>query len=451
MATSTTPLGRLRPTAVFGETRGPALSDGTRTRVRGYAIAAVTVLVVALFRLWFDPLLDERALYLPFVLAVEVTAWSAGPWPARAATLLSVIAATAIGTHGGDLPLEFARDILPAAVFVGVAEVVTLLAVRLAADRERARLSAARTAQLQSVSNAVARGLPAEEVANVVLREGLESLGAGAGVVGVVNDDNQTVRVIAASGYEPARIAAYETFPVSAQLPMSEAIRLREPIVVATAADLRTRYPTLAASIPDGGSSVILPLLYEDRAIGALYFRFVDERTFDADDRSYFLTLGRQCSSALVRARLAEGERAPVARLGFLARPGEILNASLDVDETLARLSEVAVPELADWCGVHALDTDGTIRLVEVAHSDPKRADQARAANLTQPILTDPHGIGAVIRTGEVEHVERLSPEVSARALQDATWGTLAAGVAPRSYAIIPLVARGRTLGSLSL
>jgi len=305
--------------------------------------------------------------------------------------------------------------------------------------------------QLQSVSNAVARGMPAEDVARTVLREGLESLGAGAGVVAVVDEDGASIRVIASSGYSDERMAAFQRFAIDGDLPMAEAVRLREPIIIPTADELRSRYPRVADLIREDGSSVVLPLLFEEHAIGALYFRFRETRTFDADDRAYFLTLGRQCASAMVRARLAEAERAATARLAFLARAGTVLNASLDVDETLVRLSRLVVPEIADWCAVHALEPDRSLRLVEVA---PSGAARQALLDARQPSLGDERGVGAVIRTGVTEH----APAVDAATLASLVPGAAAvngqddnAADETLSYAIIPLGARGRTLGSLAL
>ncbi|HEU4673860.1 MAG TPA: GAF domain-containing protein [Candidatus Limnocylindrales bacterium] len=420
-------------------------------RASGYVAAIAAVALIAVLRLAAEPVLGDRALFLPFVLAVAVAAWIGGAGPAVLAIVLGAAGAVAIGVDQRSIAAELQRDIVALVLFVLVSAVVTLLTVQLVADRERARRNEIRATQLGRVSNAVSRGLPPDEVARVVLREGLESLGAGGGVVGVTSPDGSTVSVIASSGYQEARIDSFRTFAVSDQLPMSEAIRLREPIVVSTAAELRARYPSLAGTIGDGGSGVVLPLLFEEQPIGALYFRFDEVRTFDADDRAYFLTLGRQCASALVRARLADAERTATAGLSFLVRAGGQLNASLDVDEIIRRACELVVPELADGCAVHLLEPDGSIRLAEVAHVDVERAQLATAANQARPQLEDERGVGAVIRTGAVEHVAYLSPDAATRALAALGWPVAATDLPPNAYAIVPLVARGRVLGSVSL
>jgi len=283
--------------------------------VRGHLVAVGAVVVIAVLRVAAGPLFEDRSIYLPFVLAVVIAASYGGRGPAATATFGSAIATAWIATQGAAPDDDLVANGFGLAVFLVVAAVVTLLATQLVADRERARTSERRTMQLQSVSNAVARGMPAEDVARTVLREGLESLGAGAGVVAVVDEDGASIRVIASSGYSDERMAAFQRFAIDGDLPMAEAVRLREPIIIPTADELRSRYPRVADLIREDGSSVVLPLLFEEHAIGALYFRFRETRTFDADDRAYFLTLGRQCASAMVRARLAEAERAATVSL----------------------------------------------------------------------------------------------------------------------------------------
>ena len=62
-------------------------------------------------------------------------------------------------------------------------------------------------------------------------------------------------------------------------------------------------------------------------------------------------------------------KRAEVAQR-FLAEAGAVLSSSLDYEQTLARIAELAVPRLADWCSVSLPDGD-RLRTVAVAHADP--------------------------------------------------------------------------------
>src|SRR5688572_9638920 len=56
--------------------------------------------------------------------------------------------------------------------------------------------------------------------------------------------------------------------------------------------------------------------------------------------------------------------------LPYLARAGEILAGSLDLDQTVRCLLDLAVPALADLCAVHLLDEQGRLRRVAARYAD---------------------------------------------------------------------------------
>src|SRR4029078_5232162 len=61
------------------------------------------------------------------------------------------------------------------------------------------------------------------------------------------------------------------------------------------------------------------------------------------------------------RAR-RRAERAPRLRADFLARAGGILDSSLDFEQTLSNVANIAVPEIAEWGAVWILDESGRMR-----------------------------------------------------------------------------------------
>src|SRR3954462_3052562 len=75
------------------------------------------------------------------------------------------------------------------------------------------------------------------------------------------------------------------------------------------------------------------------------------------------------------RRALLEAERAARLRADFLARAGAMLDASLDFEETLVNVANIAIPEIADWCAVSILDESGDLREVAVAHADPVKRE----------------------------------------------------------------------------
>ena len=135
----------------------------------------------------------------------------------------------------------------------------------------------------------------------------------------------------------------------------------------------------------------------------------------------------------------------------FLAEAGALLGTSLDLDETLAAVTELAVPGVADWCAIDLLEEDGAIRRVAAAHADPARTRLAlQLAERWPSRLEDAGGFGRVIRTGEPEFLEEIPPE--AVAALEPEYRAAVEPLGLRSIAIVPLRSPdGGIVGALAL
>ena len=74
----------------------------------------------------------------------------------------------------------------------------------------------------------------------------------------------------------------------------------------------------------------------------------------------------------------------------LLSTATEILASSLDYEDTIRQVAELAVPGLADWVAVDILDDKGLPRRVAVAHEDPAKvaARPGASRSATRPIPT---------------------------------------------------------------
>ncbi len=136
----------------------------------------------------------------------------------------------------------------------------------------------------------------------------------------------------------------------------------------------------------------------------------------------------------------------------LLADAGETLGASLDYQSTLQNLARVVVPRLADWCAVDLVTESGALARVSVHHPDP--ALVALANDLFSrypPRRSDGHGVWHVIETGEPEWSAEITDELLEQTAQDAEHLEIIRGLGLRSYICVPLVARGATIGALTL
>ncbi|GAC1315738.1 MAG: hypothetical protein NVSMB25_00140 [Thermoleophilaceae bacterium] len=144
--------------------------------------------------------------------------------------------------------------------------------------------------------------------------------------------------------------------------------------------------------------------------------------------------------------------RSPVldaqSALAFLAQASGILAGSLDYERTLSEVAQLAVPDVADWCAVDIVEPGP--RQITSGHPDPEQ--EALLLELRRRFRAEKQGsegTARVIATGEPELATDVTgrAEIALRDDEDELYRRLA----PRSYMIVPLVARGRTLGALTL
>ena len=169
---------------------------------------------------------------------------------------------------------------------------------------------------------------------------------------------------------------------------------------------------------------------------------------------SYAVGLRRRAEdrAAALSARLTadmEARRRQEERVAFINRASEVLASSLGVEQTMRNLARLCVPALGDWCGIDIANGDGHERLV-VEHTDVARLQLVRDLDrFRPPPEIDP--IAQVIRTGRSQLIEELTDEFLASATVSEEHFEMAKKLGLRSVIIAPMIARGRTLGALTV
>ncbi|HTJ43887.1 MAG TPA: ATP-binding protein, partial [Kofleriaceae bacterium] len=138
------------------------------------------------------------------------------------------------------------------------------------------------------------------------------------------------------------------------------------------------------------------------------------------------------------------------ASLAFMARAGEVLGGSLDYEKTLAELADLVVPALADWCAIDIVEGD-QVRTLRTSHVDP--AKRALAASVSERWPPDPATSGAhrAIQTGEPQLVAEITDAMIDAAGRDPEHLAVLRELGLRSAMVVPLTARGQTLGAITL
>ena len=129
-----------------------------------------------------------------------------------------------------------------------------------------------------------------------------------------------------------------------------------------------------------------------------------------------------------------------------------VLGSSLDYQWTLAALTRLVVPAIADYCSVDLVESDGTTRRVSATHVDPEKETVLRELWARYPFKpTDRVGVPEVVRTGEALVMADIDPSEITAFAHDGEHATMLRKLGPRSYACLPMSARGNVFGALSL
>ncbi|MDP9231201.1 MAG: ATP-binding protein [Actinomycetota bacterium] len=310
-----------------------------------------------------------------------------------------------------------------------------------------------RALRLQRVAELLAEAVTPQEVLDAILTEGVRAAEARAGAIGVLSEDGEKIELLAQQGYEGAVMQDWKDFPLAAGLPMSHVVRTGEPLFITTLDERNELFPELSQQGQDSTSLVVLPLAVEGRVFGAMALSFGTEVEFGLERREMKVALARQASQALARSRLFAQEQALRQRMTFLAQASELLSSSLDYNGTLRQLTQLAVPGLADWCAIDMAGENGEIVRLAVAHQDPEKVRWAYELQERYPPNPDDRfGVPQVLRSGEPEFLSEIPDEIIEEAIgDDEELRLIVDQLGLRSMICVPLSARGRTLGALTL
>ena len=321
--------------------------------------------------------------------------------------------------------------------------------------RRSAELAAERLARLQVVTGRLAEAADPEAVADIVVRHGTEGVGASAGALSLVEGD--VLRVCKAAGIDEANLERFDRIPVDADLPITDAMRTGEMVLLGSVAERDERYPALAGVAAANRSFAAVPLLVDGKGIGSIVFSWVDERAFADGESHFLLALARQAAQAIERTRLYEAERSARAaaeeageRMAFLAEASRVLSSTLDYEVTLAELGRLAVPEIADVCLVHLVEDD-ELRLVVAAHTRPERGELLADVASGPVRHRRPQLLGRAAVLGETVVLDSIPDELLERVAEDERQLAVLRSLELRSGIVVPLRVQDRILGTLAL
>ncbi|WP_257458561.1 GAF domain-containing sensor histidine kinase [Archangium lipolyticum] len=289
----------------------------------------------------------------------------------------------------------------------------------------------------------------------------LEAAGAQRGALVLEEKDSLCLRAVGTVS-EPVSLL-HSTLEESGQVPgtvIEHAYRSGETLVLADAAR-QGRFSSDPYVVQHAVKSALaIPIQRTGRTVGVLYLENnLATRAFTPERVRVLRLLSSQIAISLensllfeqLRIEVEERRRAEQA-VRSLAEWSLTLSESLDFETTLAKVTRSVVPYLADWCVVDVVEKDSRIRRVALAHKEPAKEQLLRELSENYPPTWDsPEPIARTLRTGQPVLLANLDEQVVRKAnlSRDERYFDILRTISFRTGMVVPLVARGKTLGSI--
>jgi PAS domain S-box-containing protein len=148
---------------------------------------------------------------------------------------------------------------------------------------------------------------------------------------------------------------------------------------------------------------------------------------------------------------ITEVKRTQLAE-SFLAEASNVLASSMDYGETLQRVARLAVPQIADWCGVDLINDRNEIERVAVHHPDPTKLALAERLDRVYPLDREElTGVPEVLRTGQAQIFTEIHPDALAAYARDPGHLELLHALGTTAVIIVPMLVAARVIGAITL
>lgn len=140
-------------------------------------------------------------------------------------------------------------------------------------------------------------------------------------------------------------------------------------------------------------------------------------------------------------------------RVTFFEKSGNILISSLDFETTLKNIGTVIVPEIADYYRIAIVDDNYVIKEISFNHADPKKIKLV--TSLYEQYKDNPqtsYGVQKILLSGKPELISKVTKEYLAPFRKSSPLMVkLINSLKLKSYIGVPLKARGKIIGALTL
>ena len=301
--------------------------------------------------------------------------------------------------------------------------------------------------ELQAIyrmSNAVAHAGALEEIYEVALDELQRTIHADRAAV-LLYDDDRIMRFKAWRKLSDSYRRAVE-----GHSPWSPDEPDPQPVLVSDVRADAHLAPFMPVFESEGiGAIGFIPLVSSGRLLGKFMIYFDQPRPLSQAELQITQTIASHIAFAIERKGAESALRESWQAHRLLAEAGALLNSSLEVKGTLASITRLAVPAIADWCFVDLSEEKGGFRRIAVVSGDGSDALAEQLLGDYRPV-DRPNGVSRVAASGRAELNDAVDENFwRSVARDDEHFETLRA-TKITSYISVPLITRERTIGVIT-
>jgi PAS domain S-box-containing protein len=186
-----------------------------------------------------------------------------------------------------------------------------------------------------------------------------------------------------------------------------------------------------------------VPLVYQAKLIGKFMLYHNRPHVYTVEELRLAETVAGHVATGVGRRRITEQLARAERAERFLADASAELATSLSDDKALEIVARLAIPALADACVVYLADDHGKLGRAATAYEHPTKGIlQEVDQNAGQP-AAEPYHVRRVFETGQPAVVTGVYAAIAGTTVAERSPGS-------RLTMIVPLIARGQTIGVIS-
>lgn len=308
---------------------------------------------------------------------------------------------------------------------------------------------------LQKVTTLLSKALTAEEMANIIIREGISTLGALGGEVCTLTQNKEHVKILSEIGYPESYMKLHHEKEFSTKEPLlvMDTINKRKPLIIEDFSKISPNYSTAKEFIQTSGfhSGIFIPLLSESKLRGVLTLYFGKEYQSKDEDIHFLTTLAKQFVQAYDRAKIYEKESSHRKKLEYLFKKlivlqevTKVLSSAVTLEDVLNTILKRGVKALGAMGGeISILSEDNKLFRVVAYRGYPKEftknfTKEWRDLSHRQPLL-----MWDVVKEKKAVFLTDIS-DVPQRYKLSRKFSQITNA---QSSAIVPLIVNGKAFG----